>query len=615
MSNSQTFEYQAEMKQLLHLIIHSLYTHPEVFLRELISNSSDALNKVRFLQLTENDLLDNDAELKISISVDKEAKTFSIEDSGIGMTKDELINNIGTIAKSGTKEFIESLKDGNNKGNENLIGQFGVGFYSAFMVTDKVTIETRKADKDSAGLRWTSEGEGAFTIEEIEKETRGTKISFTLKESAQEFADEWRIKEIIKKYSNFADFPIFFGEDKVNSVEAIWQKASKDIKDEELNEFYKFISNDFAEPLDHLQINLEGAVNFKALLFIPQNAPANLMQYQDSKSLSLYTNRILIQDDCKELLPEYLRFVKGVVDTSDLPLNVSREVTQNSAAMAKISQTLITRILKYLDKMAKNDAEKFKTFYKNFGPLLKTGINTDFTNRDKIIDLLRFETNKTKDNEFITLKEYTLRMAADQKEIYYVSADNKDLALRNPNLELFKKNDVEVILLTEPVDTFIVPSIGQYDEKAIKSIESSNIELGKKDNKEEKKEDNKATSDLLSIFKDLLKDKVEDVKVSNRLVDSPATLVVGENGMDPQMEKMMKMMGQNFEGSKKVMEINMDHQLIKNLSSLSNENKEDPLVKTCVEQIYESSLLLEGALKSPAEYVSRMTEIMQKATS
>ena len=615
MSKAETFEYQAEMKQLLDLIIHSLYNHPEVFLRELISNASDALNKIRFQQLTETDLLDKDADLKISISVDKDKKTFSIEDSGLGMDKETLISNIGTIARSGTKEFLAALKESKADTGGNLIGQFGVGFYSVFMITDEVTIETRSAAKDSVGLKWVSSGEGSFTIEESDKQTRGTKISFTLKKESEEFADEWRVKEVIKKYSNFADFPIHFGEDKVNTVEAIWQKPANKVKKDERIEFYKFISNDHQEPLDHIHISLEGAVNFKAMLFIPQNAPTNLMQFQEAKSLNLYSNKILIQEDCKELLPEYLRFFKGVVDTSDLPLNVSREVTQSSQAMAKISQTLITRILKHIDKMATKDPVKFKSFYKNFGPLFKSGINSDFTNRDKIIDLLRFETTKTKEDELITLKEYTLRMKADQTEVYYVSGDKKTELLSNPNLEYFKKNDVEVLLLSEPVDVFVIPSIYEYDKKSLKSIDASDLELMKKDNEKEKKPENKMSKDLLEIFKDTLKEKIEDVKISNRLVDSPATLVIGEKGMDTQVERMMKMMNQDFESSKKVLEINMEHPLIQNLSTLSLANKEDPTLTTCIEQLYESSLLLEGNLKSPTDYVKRMVKLMEQATA
>lgn len=615
MGKKETFEYQTEMKQLLDLIIHSLYTHPEVFLRELISNASDALNKIRFKQLTNNDILDKDADLKITITADKDKKILTIEDSGIGMNKDALINNIGTIARSGTKEFLSQIKNSDTGRAGSLIGQFGVGFYSVFMVTDEVTIETRSADSDSAGYIWKSRGEGNFTIEETDKKTRGTKISFKLKKEHEEFADDWRLKEIIKKYSNFADFPIYFGEEKVNTVEALWQKPAKNITDEELNEFYKFIGNDYQEPLDHLHISLEGAVNFKALIFIPQNAPMNMLQFHEAKSLNLYSNRILIQEDCRDLLPEYLRFFKGVVDTSDLPLNVSREVTQNSPAMSKIRQTLISKILKHLDRMAEKEPEKFKKFYQNFGPLLKSGVNSDFTNRDKIIDMMRFETTQTEAEQMITLREYIARSKPDQKEIYYISGEDKGSLLRNPNLEYFKKNNVEVLVLSEPIDVFIVPSIPEYDKKPLKSIEASDLDLMKKDEKKIETPDDKLSQGLLDIFKNRLRDKVEDVKISNRLVDSPATLVKGEKGMDTQMERMMKMMDKNFEGSKKVLEINMDHPLIRNLSALSLGDQNDPLLDACVEQIYESSLLLEGNLKSPADYVKRMVTLMEKATA
>lgn len=615
--NTQEFEYKAEMKQLLHLIIHSLYTHPEVFLRELISNASDALNKIRFRQLTDQDVVDPSAELAIKISVDEKEKIFSIEDSGIGMSKDELINNIGTIAKSDTLEVFNELQKSGKKIDADLIGQFGVGFYSVFMVTDEVTIETRSADKDSKGYRWKSVGEGKFSIEEIDRKERGTKISFTLKKDVEEFAEEFRVKTIIQKYSNFVDFPIYLGKDKVNTLEALWHKSKDDIKEEERTEFYKFISNDFEAPLGHLHLSLEGVVNFKALLFIPSRAPLHLYREELERNLHLYSSKVFIQDDNKDLLPDYLAFVKGVVDTEDLPLNVSREVTQSSPVMQKIRSILVKRILSYLEELDKKEPEKFQTFYKNFGPLFKSGVNMDFENRDRLIDLLRFETTMTEKDKYTSLKSYVSRMPEEQKDIYYLSGESRDILEKNPNLEYFRKNNLEVLLLTDPMDIFVLPSINEYDKKPLKSIEKADLDLKDK----EKEEDKEALSEnlsktLIDVFKDTLGDKIEDVIESKRLVDSPATLVSGKDALDPQMEKLMKMMspGQGGPGQKKIFEINLSHPLIKNLGKMVIADDKDPVLRSCIMQLYDNALLIEGNLESPVDMVKRMTEIMEKAT-
>ena len=610
---AQEFEYQAEMKQLLHLIVHSLYTHPEVFLRELISNASDAMNVVRFRQLTDTTMIDRDAPLEVRITMDKETRAFSIEDSGIGMTKEELINHIGTIARSGTLAFLRQVKKDQKSLDGDLIGQFGVGFYSTFMVTDEVIIETRHANQDSVGYRWKSLGEGKFSIEEIDRAKRGTKISFVLKEESKEFAEEWRVKQIIKKYSNFVDFPVYVGEEKVNTVTALWQKRKDDLKEEELNEFYKYLSNDFQAPLGYLHVALEGSVNFKSLLFIPETAPVALFSEKDYKGLHLYVNRVLIQDDCKDLLPEYLRFIKGVVDTEDLPLNVSREVTQNSPVMAKINKTLTGKVLGLLEDWAANDVAKYEKFYRGFSPLLKTGLNTDFSNRDKLVNLLRFESSATEKGQFTSFKEYAARMASEQKEIYYVSGDHREIIERNPNLEYFKKHGIEVLFLTDPVDVFVVPSLIEYDKKPLKSIDKADIEV-KPEEANEAGLTESASASLLTTFKELLLDKVEDVVASKRLVDSAVTLVVGKEGMDSQTERMMKMFNKEYAGSKKIMEVNLSHPLVKNLWHLHQQDSKTPLLKTMVWQLYEAALLLEGNLTSPTDFVARMTEIMERAT-
>lgn len=612
-SNAEQFEYQAELQQLLHLIVHSLYTHPEIFLRELISNASDALNKIRFRLLTDKDVQDPEAEMNIKISIDSEKKILTIEDSGIGMTRDDLINRIGTVASSGTLEFVKQLKDNKNNVDGNMIGQFGVGFYSVFMVTDLVTIETRHAEKDGKGFRWQSDGRGTYTIEEIDKPTRGTKISFRLNDASQEFTEPHRIRHVINKYSNFVDFPIFLNEEEVNKVSALWHRQKSDITDEERSEFYKFISNDFADPLAHLHLSIEGVVNFKSIVFIPNTPPSPFFRPEEEKSLQLYSNKIFIQDDCKELLPDYLRFLKGVVDTEDLPLNVSREVTQNSPTMIKIKNTLVSKVFSFLEDMSRKEPEKFRTFYKNFGNIFKMGINSDFSNRDRLINLLHFSTTRTEGEEMVSLKEYCERMAEGQNEIYYLSGEQKELLLNNPNLEYFRKKEIEVLLLTEPADIFIVPSIGEYDKKPLKSIDKADIELKKDADDDSALKENLASS-LISVFKEALGDKVEDVIESKRLVDSPATLVIGKEGMDTQMEKMMRMMQQDFAGGKRILEINTSHPLIKNLSRLNIGSSTDPLLRKTIMQIYEGALLMEGSLKSPGDFIKRMTEIMTEAT-
>ncbi|NTU91602.1 MAG: molecular chaperone HtpG [Chlorobiaceae bacterium] len=614
------FEYKAEMKQLLDLIVHSLYTHPEIFLRELISNASDALSKVRFRLLSSEEGIDREGDLKITITVDPETRSFVIEDTGIGMTEEELIANLGTVARSGTLGFMEVLK-AQQKGDgidANLIGQFGVGFYSVFMVTDEVSVETRSAETGSEGRRWRSNGQGTYTIEPAELVGRGTRISFTLKEEYKEFAEEYRLEQIIKKYSNFVDFPIFLGSRQVNSVTALWQRSKSDLKEEEVNEFYKFISNDFKEPLDYLHLSLEGAVSFKALLFIPSEAPMELLYQQgalEKHGPQLYVKKVLIQHECRDLLPEYLRFVSGVVDTEDLSLNVSREMVQSSPVMSKIRQILTGKILGWFDTLAKEQPEKFRQFYKAFGPIIKIGLNTDFTNRDKLIDLLRFETTKTAEGEFVTLKQYVERMAEGQTEIYYHAGANRAQMLAHPNLEYFRKKELEVLLLSDPVDVFVIPSIFEYDKKPLKSIEKADIDTTGTIESEGERLGAEVTEGVISLFREVLGDRVADVVESKRLVSSPVTLVSGKDAMDSQFEKVMKMMQQDMPASKKILEVNTSHPIIRNLAGKHAVGlKDDSVVRAAVLQLYEGALLLEGDLESVTEYVARMNELVEAAT-
>ena len=609
----QEFEYKAEMKQLLHLIVHSLYTHPEVAIRELISNASDALHKIRFRQLTDKNILSPEAPLRIDLTVDANVQTFSITDTGIGMTRDDLTERIGTVASSGTLEFLEQMKEGNTPFDASLIGQFGIGFYSVFMLTDEITIETRHADTDSKGFRWQSTGEGKFTIKEIERPQRGTQISFKLKDESKEFSQSYRVEQVITKYSNFVDFPVSVNGKQVNTVSALWHKNRNEVTEEERNEFYKFISNDLNPPLGHLHLSLEGRVNFKALMFVPETQPLRFLREEDLSSLHLYSSKVFIQDDCKELLPEYLRFISGVVDTEDLPLNVSREVTQSSPVMARIRETLTGRILSLLEDWVKDDSEKYEKFFRNFGLLFKTGLSSDFVNRDRLLELLRFESTKTESGKFTSLKDYVAGMSEDQEEIYYLSGDSRDAVERNPNLEYFRKGGVEVLFFIDPVDLFNIPHLLEYDEKPLKSIEKADIDL-KTD--EESQDDTIAEdANLISVFKETLGDRVEDVVASKRLVDSAATLVVGAEGMDAHMERMMKMMNQDFTGSKRILELNFSHPLIKNLAQLNENQGDETLIKNCILQLYEGALLVDGNTVDPPTFVARMTEIMERATN
>ncbi len=615
MTTTNQFEFKAEMKQLLHLIVHSLYTHPEIFLRELISNGSDALNKARFLQLTDRDnLLDAEAPLHIKIEVDAEAQTFSIEDTGIGMTQADLIERIGTVASSGTLAFLEELKAGGGTLDGELIGQFGVGFYSAFMVTDEITIETRHAASDSQGYQWQSQGTGTFTIDEIDRAERGTKISFKLKDEAKDFGQVWRVKDIIKKYSNFVDFPILVNGEEVNAVSALWQRSKSEITEEERNEFYRFISTDAAKPMGHLHLSLEGRVNFKALLFVPSKLPPGFYYGQLPKQLHLYADRVFIQDDCEALLPEYLRFIAGVVDAEDLPLNVSREVTQSSPLLARIKEILTKRILSMLEDWAKHDAEKYQAFYEAHRRLFAMGVQSDFANRERLLNLLRFATTQAEAGQLAGLADYAGRMQPDQKAIYYLAGENRDAVLKNPNLEYFKKQNLEVLLLTDPVEVFIAPFIMQYDEKPLKSIEDADLDVPTEDETAEEALENKTADKLLARFKEILGGTVEDVVASKRLVDSAATLVVPEGGMGAHMERMMKAMDENYQGRTKILEVNLGHPLIQNLAHWQSRKNKAQLVEDCIRQVYEGARLIDGTLESPTEYVARMTHLMELAT-
>ncbi|HRP02153.1 MAG TPA: molecular chaperone HtpG [Candidatus Kapabacteria bacterium] len=613
-TSKHEIEFKAEMKQLLHLIIHSLYTQPEIFLRELVSNSTDALNKLRVIKLTDDNILNPTEELKIKITINPEDKTFSIEDNGIGMDENDLVNQLGTIASSGTLKFLEELKKNNNNNSENLIGQFGVGFYSVFMVTDEVTVETRKYNIGSQAYKWTSKGESSYTVEQSDREDRGTKISFKFKEANEEFATEYRIKDVLNKYSNFIDFPIELNANAINKVQAIWFKKKEDISIEEASEFYKFISNDWNEPLDYFNLNVEGNINFKAMLFVPKDAPMNLFQDIMNSGVQLYSNKVMIQRNSIEFLPEYLRFLKGVIDTEDITLNVSREVAQNTPVISKIRNVLTSKVLSYLEDLRSNNQDMYNQFYKNFASLFKSGLNSDYTNKDRIVELLQFESTTTELDKYTTFNSYVSRMKAEQTEIYYVAGNNRKELERISNMEYFTKNGIEVLFFTDPVDLFILPYISEYDKKKLVSIEKADIKDTPNTEEENNKQSKEEMNSLISHFKEVLGNKVEDVRASKRLVNSAYTLVSGTNAMDIQMEKMMRMMDKDYALSQKILEINLEHPLVHNLNNMLKNGQNSKLDKF-IEHIYETCLLNDGILTNIADYSDRMLNIMIEASN
>ena len=618
MTDTQTtgpveYKFQAEMSQLLHLITHSLYSHREIFLRELISNASDALSKLHYKALTSPELLKEEGELKIEIHLDEETKTLSIQDNGIGMSHEELIKNIGTIANSGTAGFVGQMTGDKQKDME-LIGRFGVGFYAVFMIAEQVTVESKSAlAEGNEGNRWVSEGTGTFEIEAITLEQPGTKISFKFKEDAEEFAHLQKIKDVIKKYSDFVNFPIELNGESANSSNAIWAKNKAEVTDEEYNEFFQYLGHSTGNSLEHLHMIAEAPVQFKSLLYVPESAPSNFFNPEDRDSkISLYVKKVFIQSDCKDLLPSWMRFISGVVDSEDLTLNVSREVTQNSPVMNKINNYLTKKLLALFAKWAKSDVEKYEKFYRAFSNYLKEGLHTDFSNREKLLELYRSATSKEPAG-LVSLAQYVERMPEDQSEIYFVYGKSQASIETNPNLEYFQKNGIEVLYFYEDMDEFVLGGIGTYNEKPMVGIDKADLKLNKDSDdtpEGEEPKNSEADDQVIALFKSVLGEQVGDVIASSRLVDSPATLVAPKDSMGPQMERMMKMMDKGFAGSKRVMEINLSNPLIQNLGKIVAASPEDPILKDCVEQLFEGASLLEGNLEDPTQMVPRANRLM-----
>jgi len=627
-SNRETLGFQAEVKQLLQLMIHSLYSNREIFLRELISNAADASDKLRFEALHNGALFEDDSELNIRINVDKDARTLTIADNGIGMSRDEVINNLGTIAKSGTSEFFSRLS-GDQQKDANLIGQFGVGFYSSFIVADKVTVTTRRAGESiDQGVRWESDGGGEFAIEMIERAERGTQIVLHLREGQDDLLDGQKIRTIIRKYSDHIVQPILMKKEEwkdgaqrvleedetVNQAVALWSRAKNEITEEEYKEFYKHVGHDFQEPLAWTHARVEGRQEYTQLLYVPSRAPFDMWERDAIHGVKLYVRRVFIMDDAEQLMPRYMRFMRGVVDSSDLPLNVSREILQESKDIEAIRAGCTKKVLGLLEDLAKNDAEKYSKFWAEFGRVLKEGVGEDFTNKDKIAGLLRLASSHADTNEeSVSLADYIGRMKEGQEKIYYITADTFNAAKNSPHLEVFRKKGIEVLLLTDRVDEWLVNNLPEFDGKQLVSVAKGGLDLGKLEDEEEKKEQENVASEMKELTDKItssLGERVKEVRVTHRLTDSPACLVADEHDMSANLARMLKSAGQQAPTSQPILEINPKHPVVLRLQT--EEGRFDDWVSV----LFDQALLAEGGqLDDPASFVKRVNQLMLEMSS
>ena len=639
---SEQRQFKTEVQKLLDLVIHSLYSNKEIFLREIISNASDAIDRARFDSLKDESILEDNPEWKIKLIADKDAKTLTVSDNGIGMSAEEVENNIGTIASSGTKRFLEQLQENKDKMPPELIGQFGVGFYSAFMVADHVTVITRRAGSKE-GTKWESNGDGFYTVETVQKETRGTDVIMHLTEENEEFLDEWKIRKTVKKFSDFVEHPICMDirreeherdadgkiiegkepkvtitEETLNSRKAIWQRPKNEIKDEEYNEFYKHIAHDFQDPFETIHWNVEGTTEFRALLYIPKKPVWDMfMPDQKDRGVQLYVRRVFITDKCDELVPQYLRFLRGVVDSSDLPLNVSREMLQEARTLSLIQKNLVKKVLDTLQNMQEKAPERYLEFWNNFGAMLKTGIHTDMANSERIQNLMLFESTATEEGKRTTLAEYVSRMPEAQKEIYYIIAENRAAAANSPQLEAFKSKGYEVLFMTDPVDEWIVQDIMQYKEKHLHSINKGDVNLDTDDEKAAKEEERKAAAetnkDLLAKIKEILGEKVKEVRLSNRLTESACCIVNDEYGLSDNMVKMMKAMNQEVPEAKRILEINGSHPLIEAMRGILEKDASSQKLVDYSNLLYGQALLTaQLPLEDPLQFAKLVSEMMTK---
>lgn len=631
-AHRETHGFQTEVKQLLQLMIHSLYSNKEIFLRELVSNAADAADKLRFKALENNDLYENDGQLRVRISCDKEANTVTIDDNGIGMTRDEVMEHLGTIAKSGTADFFSKLS-GDQAKDSQLIGQFGVGFYSAFIVADRVSVRTRAAGvaADQAVL-WESKGEGDFSVEDITKPNRGTEITLHLREGEEEFADNWRLRSIITKYSDHISIPVEMWKDEVpesegpdgekidaipgewegvNKATALWTRDKSDISEEEYQAFYKHISHDFENPLSWSHNKVEGRHDYTSLLYLPKKAPWDMWNRDTKHGLKLYVQRVFIMDDAEQFMPTYLRFVKGVLDSNDLPLNVSREILQDNKITEAMRKACTKKVLQMLERMAKNDAEKYQAFWGEFGNVLKEGPAEDFANKERVAGLLRFaSTHDDTPAPTVSLADYISRMKEGQEKIYYITADSFNAAKNSPHLEIFRKKGIEVLLMAERVDEWLMSHLNEFDGKSIESVTRGALDLGELDDEDEKKaqeELSKASEGLVERVKTALGEKVKEVRVTHRLTDSPSCIVTDESDMPSQMVKLMKAAGQPVPEQKFILELNPEHGLVKKLDAETDEGRFAQWSELLLDQ---ATLAEQGTLDDPAAFVNRINALL-----
>ncbi|MCP4790681.1 MAG: molecular chaperone HtpG [Gammaproteobacteria bacterium] len=624
-AQKETLGFQTEVKQLLHLMIHSLYSNKEIFLRELISNASDAADKMRFAALADSKLYEGDGELAIHLSFDADANTLTISDNGIGMNREDVIEHLGTIAKSGTAEFLQNLT-GDQQKDSQLIGQFGVGFYSSFIVAKEVEVLTRKAGAPaSEGIAWRSAGEGEFTIEQVELPQRGTTIVLHLKDDEKEFADAFRLRSLVRKYSDHISIPVImekqtFGEEEapaepedetVNAATALWTKSRSEVKDEEYQEFYKHISHDFQDAMNWTHNKVEGKLEYTSLLYVPSKAPFDMWQRDANRGLKLYVQRVFIMDEAEQFLPMYLRFIKGVVDSNDLSLNVSREILQKDPVIDSMRAALTKRVLDMLDKMAKKDAEKYAQFWQEFGQVLKEGPAEDMANKEKIAKLLRFaSSHDDKADQTHSLSDYVARMQEGQEKVYYVVADNHNTAKNSPHLEIFRKKGIEVLLLSDRVDEWLMSHMMEFDGKALQDVAKGSLDLGDIEDEADKAsqaEQEEQFKNLVDRVQELLAEQIDSVRITQRLTDSPACLVVAEHEMGAQMRRIMEAAGQAIPDTKPTLELNPTHPLVSKLDQESDEERFADLTKV----IFDQSLLAEGGqLVDPAAYVSRLNKLL-----
>lgn len=632
-AHQEKLSFQAEVKQLLDIVVHSLYSNKEIFLRELVSNASDAIDKLRFEALSDPALFESASDLDIRVSYDKDARTITVSDNGIGMSRDEAVSNLGTIAKSGTREFLARLT-GDQKKDAHLIGQFGVGFYSAFIIADKVSVLTRRAGLGiEHGVSWESKGDGEYTVANVEKATRGTVVTLHLKEGDDDFLNDWRLRSIITKYSDHINIPILMPKrtddekvtsewETVNRATALWALPKNSVTDEQYKEFYKHVAHDFEDPLAWTHHKVEGKLDYTCLLYIPTHAPFDLWQRDNHHGLKLYVQRVLIMDQVEQFMPQYLRFVRGILDTTALPLNISREILQDHPSIPKLRSALIRHVLDLLDKLAKDEPEKYASFWKEFGNVLKEGPAEDFVNRERVAKLMRFSSTHTNSVEqTVSLDDYVLRMHANQKKIYYIAAENVNAAKSSPHLEIFRKNNIEVLLLTDRIDEWVVGHLPEYAGKSLQSVAKGDLQLDeivaedaatKQEEEKKDQEHQKEYDALLKKIKEILNDQVKEVRLSHRLTTSPACLVRDQNALGPQMERLLKAAGQPVTEIKPILELNPEHTIIQKLGSDLDEERFNEWTHI----LYDQALLAEGsALTDPAAFVQRINKLWMQLFS